>query len=95
MVSNFQREICSTQSGKLVEFQGMFSTSLVQNFFLFFSASTFPIHEKNNYLQGRIFSSFNKIYQSLETINVFIFYCIKFYPQKNIYKNIYLPVLFV
>lgn len=46
MVSNFQREICSTQSGKLVEFQGMFSTSLVQNFFLFFSASTFPIHEK-------------------------------------------------
>lgn len=46
-------------------------------------------------MEGRIFSSFNKIFKSLETIQLFIFYCIKFYPQKKPYENIYCPVLFV
>lgn len=43
---------------------------------------------KKNYLQGKIFSSFNKIHKFLETINFFTVYCIKFYPQKNLYENI-------
>lgn len=50
---------------------------------------------KKNYLQGKIFPSFNKIHKSLEVIIFFTVCCIKLYPQKNLYENIYLPAWFL